>query len=77
MSGIIAALIRKNGPRARPADPKHGPPVACGQPRHGSARMPKSFAEYSADDWRHLRPVTQTVKSLRRRTMHPQPNAAM
>jgi hypothetical protein len=29
--------------------------------------MPKSLAEYSADDWRHLRPVTHTVKSLRYR----------
>jgi len=27
--------------------------------------MPKSLREYSADDWRHLRPVTQAVKSLR------------
>jgi hypothetical protein len=29
--------------------------------------MPKSFKEYSAGDWRHLRPVTQAVKSLRYR----------
>ncbi len=65
MSGVIAALIRTNGPRARPAAPEHGPPIACGQPRHGSGRMPKSFAEYSVDDWRHLRPVTHAVKSLR------------
>jgi hypothetical protein len=76
MSGVIAALIRTIGSRARPADPQLGPPIACGQPRHGCARMPKSFAEYSADDWRHLRPVTQAVKSLRYRTMHAQSTAA-
>jgi hypothetical protein len=29
--------------------------------------MPKSFKEFSAGDWRHLRPVTQAVKSLRYR----------
>jgi hypothetical protein len=69
MSGVIAASTRTTGPPARPADPEHRPPIACGQPRHGSARMPKSFAEYSADDWRHLRPVTQAVKSLRYRAI--------
>jgi hypothetical protein len=31
--------------------------------------MPKSLREYSADDWRHLRPVTQAVKSLRYRAI--------
>jgi hypothetical protein len=77
MSGVIAALIPTNDPRARPADPDHRPPIACGQPRHGSARMPKSFSEHSADDRRHLRPVTQAVKSLCRRTMRAQPIAAM
>jgi hypothetical protein len=69
MSCVIAALIRTVGSRATPADPELGPPIACGQPRHGSARMPKSFAEYSADDWRHLRPVTHAVKSLRYRAI--------
>jgi hypothetical protein len=29
--------------------------------------MPKSFAEYSAQDWRRLRPVTHAIKSLRYR----------
>jgi hypothetical protein len=65
MSGVIAAPIRPAGSRAKPADPERRMPIACGQPRHGSARMPKSLREYSADDWRHLRPVTQAVKSLR------------
>jgi hypothetical protein len=73
MSGVIVALTRTT---ARLADPEHRPPIACGQPRHGSARMPKSLREYSADDWRHLRPVTQAVKSLRYRTMHAQSTAA-
>jgi hypothetical protein len=69
MSGVIAAPVRTAGPPARPADPEHRPPIAGGQPRHGSARMPRSFTEYSADDWRHLRPVTQAVKSLRYRAI--------
>jgi hypothetical protein len=69
MSGVIAALIRAAGSRARPADPERRRPIACGQPRHGSARMPKSLREYSSDDWRHLRPVTQAVKSLRYRAI--------
>jgi hypothetical protein len=34
-------------------------------PRYGSTHMPKSFKEFSARDWYHLRPLTQTVKSLR------------
>jgi hypothetical protein len=69
MSGVIAVPIRRPGPPARPAEPEHRPPIACGQPRYGSARMPKSLREYSADDWRHLRPVTQAVKSLRYRAI--------
>jgi hypothetical protein len=77
MSGVIAALIPTYDLRARPADPDHRTPIACGQPRHGSARMPTSFAEYSADDRRHLRPVTQAVKSRCCRTMRAQPIAAM
>jgi hypothetical protein len=28
-------------------------------------KMPKAFAEFSLDDWRRLRPLTQTVKSIR------------
>jgi hypothetical protein len=32
---------------------------------HGSARMPKSWNEFSAADWRRLRPLTQAVKTLR------------
>jgi hypothetical protein len=73
MSGVIVALTRTT---ARLADPEHRPPIACGQPRHGSARMPKSFAEYSADDPCHLRPVIQAVKSLRHQTLHAQSTAA-
>jgi hypothetical protein len=69
MSGVIAAPVRTTGPPARPAAPDHRLPIACGQPRYGSARMPKSFSEYSVDDWRHLRPVTQAVKSLRYRAI--------
>jgi hypothetical protein len=76
MSGVIAALTRTHGPRARPADPEHRPPIVCGQPRYGSARMPKSFSEYSADDRRHLRPVTRAVKSPHDRAMPMQPIAA-
>ena len=31
----------------------------------GSTRMPKSLSEFSAADWRRLRPLTQAVKTLR------------
>ena len=68
MSGVIAAVIRTASPCTWPADAERGAPIA-GRPRNGFARMPKSLAEYSADDWRHLRPVAQAVKSLRYRVI--------
>jgi hypothetical protein len=76
MSGLIA-LTPTNGPRARPADPERRPPIVCGQPRYGSVRMPKSFREHSANDRRHLRPVTKAVKSPHCRARLAPPVAAM
>jgi hypothetical protein len=36
---------------------------------YGYARMPKCLRDFSASDWAHLRPITQTIKTWRYRSI--------